>query len=803
MVWFIAGIPRSGLGHGSRQEVARYRIPSEVVDIKEHNVEISPSLELTALNVVDAFAGESLDLEEILDMALDKVLEVMDVEVAYVCLVDEEAGKLMVVADRGGGEDLVRQVSGIKLGEGLAGRVAASGELLVVEDVSLDPQLATTPWARERIRGYAGIPLKSRGRVLGVMSLGSRQPQRLTPAHLGFLTKMAGQIGVAIENALLYEQLSSSQFRLRERVKELSILYDVSSEALGAPSINVFLSFVARRLPASMQYQQAVAVVSCSLDENDYLAWSDNIDKDIAERICISPGEGTLGKLMSEEGVLLEYEIARLDAYWADCDVKSVLAVPITANGDAIGSICVYYLSHKWRFLEEEKHLLRGISEQIGQFIARDAVEREKRQRAREIRTLLEVSKALASVVEVEELLPAIEGTLVETLEAAEAGAILLFNEGTGMLTIESSFGYDIDALRQMSLQVGESISGKVFKSGEPRVWATPEEAVSAMANMAPHNRVCFQEASGGFDHPKSAIGVPLVYREGKIGVLTLESFRNRGGLSISDLPFLQALAELTVISINQIRLLQETKQTRAMEEADHLKSELIAALAHDMRTPLTSIKGYASALLLDDVEWDEKTKTEYLRIIEGETSELQIMIQDLLESSIIDAGLLQIEKEPTLIPRLVERLVKEMTRRTARHRFVLSFGAGFPAVYADPRRIEQVLRNLLDNAVKYSPEGGLVVVRGQAAEDEVVVSVADEGVGIAPEHLNRLFEKFFRVKSPLSRQVGGSGLGLPISRTIVERHGGRIWAESELGKGTTIYFSLPRKQLDAEIEQD
>jgi signal transduction histidine kinase len=123
--------------------------------------------------------------------------------------------------------------------------------------------------------------------------------------------------------------------------------------------------------------------------------------------------------------------------------------------------------------------------------------------------------------------------------------------------------------------------------------------------------------------------------------------------------------------------------------------------------------------------------------------------------------------------------------------------------VYADPRRIEQVLRNLLDNAVKYSPAGGLVVARGQATDDEVIVSVADEGVGIAPEHLNRLFEKFFRVKSPLNQQVRGSGLGLPVSRTIVENHGGRIWAESELGKGTTIYFSLPRRGLDAGIEQD
>lgn len=775
----------------------------QAIDMKQHEVETTGSPELTALNAIATLLGESQDLEGLMSIALDKLLEVMDVEVAYVSLVDGETGRLKIGAYRGVGEDFVNQAGGIELGEGVAGRIAASGEPLVVEDVSADPQLATTLLAKENLRGYAGLPLKSGGRSVGVISVASYRPRRFTTADLGFLTAMAAQIGVAVENSQLCEQLSSSERRLRERVKELSLLYDVSREALVVADIDALLSFVARRLPASMQYQEAVAVIFCALDDSDYLTWSDNVDQDLAEKLRIIPGEGTLGKLMLDVGVLLEYEIAGLDASWAEYDVKSLLAVPITLNGEAVGSICVYYPDDQLRFLEEEKRLLRGISEQIAQFIARGAVEREKRQRTQEISTLFEVSKALASVVELEELLPAIRHILVKTLPPVEAGVLLIFDEATGMLTVESAFGYDMNALRMISLQVGESMSGKVFKFRKPQVWATPEESAEAMANMTDHNRVYFRQASGGFDHPKSAIGVPLVYREGKIGVLTLENFRNKGGLSISDLPFLQALAELIVINVDKIRLLQQTERTKAMEEADRLKSELIAALAHDMRTPLASIMGYASALLLDDVQWDEETRADYLRIIDSEASELQMMIQDLLESSIVDAGLLRIEKEPTLMPRLAEGLVKEMSRRTARHRFVISFAADFPVVYADPRRIEQVLRNLLDNAVKYSPDGGLVVVRGQVGEDEVIISVADEGVGIAPEHLNRLFEKFFRLKSPLSQRVRGSGLGLPISRTIVENHGGRIWAESELGKGTTIYFSLPLEGSRIETEQD
>jgi signal transduction histidine kinase len=151
------------------------------------------------------------------------------------------------------------------------------------------------------------------------------------------------------------------------------------------------------------------------------------------------------------------------------------------------------------------------------------------------------------------------------------------------------------------------------------------------------------------------------------------------------------------------------------------------------------------------------------------------------------------------LLPRLAKAVIEEMAHLTQKHRFLVDFPAEFPIVDADPRRITQVLRNLLDNAVKYSPSGGLVVVSGEVREPEVVLGVADQGEGIAPEHLNRLFEKYFRIKSGLGRHVVGTGLGLPIARTIVDSHGGRIWAESQLGQGTTFYFTIPRSKSEPE----
>ncbi len=186
------------------------------------------------------------------------------------------------------------------------------------------------------------------------------------------------------------------------------------------------------------------------------------------------------------------------------------------------------------------------------------------------------------------------------------------------------------------------------------------------------------------------------------------------------------------------------------------------------------------------------------MRLIDEECDNLQAMINEVLDSALIDAGQLTIEPQPVRLPRLAHALVDDYRNRTEKHSFVIDFPSDFPIVEADPRRVRQVLRNILDNALKYSPAGGLVVVRGEVRPADVVISVADQGVGISPEDLIPLFEKYFRVKSATGYHVAGTGLGLPVARAIVEAHGGRIWAESKLGQGTILYFSLPRPSPDA-----
>jgi signal transduction histidine kinase len=414
---------------------------------------------------------------------------------------------------------------------------------------------------------------------------------------------------------------------------------------------------------------------------------------------------------------------------------------------------------------------------------------------------IFEIAKILATQQDLNDMLAQFLACLVDTLDSVDAGVLMLYDPEEERMALRAAQGFDLEAAQRVSLAPGEAMCGKSFQSAEVQLYPTPEAVVAAREDMTPANRQAFEASLRDRTPAVSAICLPLFTGETKVGSLLLENRHCPNGFGPHDLPFLQALADLIALSVENARLRRELQLTRSLEEANRLKAELLSTLAHEMRTPLTSIKGYSTALLMEEATFDAETQQGFLEIIDEECDVLQDLIHDLLESSIIDAGLLRLEPQPVRIPRLVQEVIDDITHRADDYRFLVDFPDRFPIIDADPQRISQVLRNLLDNAVKYS-HGGLVVVRGEVNEEEVVISVADQGVGIAPEHLNRLFEKFFRIESGLGRHVVGSGLGLPICHTIVESHGGRIWAESKLGEGSTFYFTLPREGFSQELTQ-
>jgi len=453
--------------------------------------------------------------------------------------------------------------------------------------------------------------------------------------------------------------------------------------------------------------------------------------------------------------------------------------------------------------IQEETHKLlrRSVDRFQGDTLVPVSDVREPERLRRELHALIEVAKTLTAPLDLPALLGAVMDKLYKVVEPADLGAIMLWDESAGVFRPEATFGYDLTAMREMGLRAGESMTGKVYDEGKARLFATPDEVAAAMADMREANRAVMARALGSDAPPRSALAVPLRAGDHKFGVLVLETLRGPTDFTETDLPFVQTLADLIAMAIDRARLEAEAEAVRDAQQVDRLRSEVMATLSHELRTPLAAIKGYSTALLLDEVDWSDDKRREFLRLIDGECDNLQAMISDILDSALIDVGQLVIERQPVRLERLCHEVADEMQRRTDRHHLIVDFPPGFPIVDADPRRVRQVARNILDNAIKYSHNGGLIVIRGEVRPRDVVVSIADQGVGISPEDLIPLFEKYFRVKAPTGYHVAGTGLGLPVARAIVEAHGGRIWAESKTGQGTTLYFSLPHTDLSEDTD--
>lgn len=228
-----------------------------------------------------------------------------------------------------------------------------------------------------------------------------------------------------------------------------------------------------------------------------------------------------------------------------------------------------------------------------------------------------------------------------------------------------------------------------------------------------------------------------------------------------------------------------------ALKEAERIRDELLSMISHELRTPLTNIKAAVGSLLRAEADWDEASRRDFLQIAEEEADKLSELIERLLDASALRAGALRVHQEPVLLQRVAAGVADRARIRAPERSIRVRFRPDFPAVLADPRRIEQVLQNLVDNALRCSPTESEVVLSGRAAGDGVVTSVADRGIGIRSEERRLIFEPFYQAAGGPGRRSGGSGLGLAICRAIVEAHDGELRADPRRGGGTVFRFGL------------
>ena len=280
------------------------------------------------------------------------------------------------------------------------------------------------------------------------------------------------------------------------------------------------------------------------------------------------------------------------------------------------------------------------------------------------------------------------------------------------------------------------------------------------------------------------------------LGLIAITAYQ-KNAFSPQDAEILKGVADQLAIAIENTWLIAETAETTALREANKLKDDFMSMVSHELRTPLASIKGYSRTLLSGDTHWDDQTRREFLDIISDESDKLTDLVENLLEMTRIEGGRLPIMPEHVLLWRYCDEVMARISKHYPHTKFECHIDDKLPIVEADPRRLEQVLMNLLQNAAKYSQAETIEVNAEYNGDSNVVVYVKDNGIGISPEHIPHLFDKFYRVESQGDNANTGTGLGLAIAKALVEAMGGHIGVKSVPGKGTTFYFTLPILKLN------
>jgi len=255
---------------------------------------------------------------------------------------------------------------------------------------------------------------------------------------------------------------------------------------------------------------------------------------------------------------------------------------------------------------------------------------------------------------------------------------------------------------------------------------------------------------------------------------------------------------------IEHARLHQENMQVELLKRTDVLRSALLSSVSHDLRTPLSSIKAAASSLLQQDVQWDEEERRSFALAIKRQADRLNRLVGNLLDMTRIEGGALKPEKEWYPVDELINDVLGHMQFVLQGREVHTTIADGLPPVQLDYLQIDQVLTNLIENAVRYTPADSPIEVDARVADEEILISIADRGPGIPVEDLERIFDKFYRVIGTSRRgSIMGSGLGLAVCRGLVEAHGGHIWAENREGGGAVFRFTLPLEANEQVEEQE
>jgi GAF domain-containing protein len=674
-----------------------------------------------------------------------------------------------------------------------------------IADVSEDPELDDS---LRMFRTVLSVPLMREGRAHGAIAVARRFVRPFNDKQIELLKTFADQAVIAIENVRLFKELGEKNRALTESHAQVT-------EALEQQTAT----------------SEILRVISRS--HTDVQPVFDTIVRS-AVRLC----EGLFGTLLQFDGELLHHVaqhnytleahetarrmfparptrafgagraiLERAVVHIPDVEVepkyqqqalrraigwRSGLFVPMLREGAPIGVIVVGR-AKAGPFSDNEVELLKTFADQaviavenVRLFKELQARTAELTQSVEKLTALGEVSQAVSSTLDVETVLDTIVARATQ-LAGADGCAISEYDDATEVFHVRATHGIDaalIGTLRAMPLRKGEGTMGRAAETREP----TQIADIAVSGAYQSHVRDMLIDA--GY---RALLSVPLLREEEIIGSLSLLR-KVSGEFSLEVIEVLKTFATQSALAIQNARLFREIADKSAqLEAASRHKSEFLANMSHELRTPLNAIIGF-SEVLVDRMfgELNEK-QDEYLKDIYASGQHLLSLINDILDLSKIEAGRMELEATDFDLPSAIDNALILVRERASRRGIRLghSVDERLGSIRGDERKVKQVLLNLLSNALKFTPEGGRIDVRATPKDGVAEISVADTGVGIAPEDQEAVFEEFRQVGTA-DKKVEGTGLGLALSRKFIELHGGRIWVESEVGKGSTFRFTLP-----------
>ncbi len=756
--------------------------------------------ELALVNRVVSSVAGSLDLLTSLDTIASELARALTLGHASISLLSEDKSTLTLVSDQPGRMDRSSPTIFVSVKDSpiLQKAIVERGPTIFT-GVSENPLRPLLPGEKHehRTRSLVLLPLVAEGNTIGLVGMHLLEEGRsFTSEELRLSETIVAQASTAIQNARLHNQTEQALreavtlFQTSQRLQKASGEEQLMHEALDSCRTAVSLNSISIQLFGEETGQTYVQQVAHMAD---------------ADQPSVEDGTRFPGVLypffdLLQSGQTVVSNHAQDDdrlsgmvrPVLADLAIASMVAVPLRVRGENIGILqAVRRLANP--FSHSEVRFLETVGAQLSMTLDNYRLLNQAQRRAQQLEIAAEVSRLATSTLETGTLLSRAVNLLRERFGFYHTAIYLLDEQGKYAVVREATGQPGVQMKEaKHSIAVGSrTIIGQVTENGKPYA--------ALDTSKDPNYR-----AYPTLPETKTQLALPLKIGDRMLGALDIHVSRVNAFLP-ADIAVLQSLADQVAVALDNARSYEvEREALKEMREADRLKTQFLANMSHELRTPLNSIIGFSRVILkgIDGPITDLQNQD--LTAIHNAGQHLLGLINDILDISRIDAGKMELAFEEVDMRNLIQSvastalgLIKDKPIRLSQY-----IPDDLPLARADPIRARQVLLNLLSNASKFTESGSIVIeAKLQTNPDnypEIVVSVSDTGSGIPADHFPKLFTEFSQVDASPTRRTGGTGLGLSICKRLIEMHGGRIWVDSILGKGSTFYFTIPALQPKA-----